>query len=61
MLDSFQDWNIINTSTTQLELKMYTYKHITANFYAISKNGKAYKAVFSEAHAKMFCNSLNNA
>jgi hypothetical protein len=40
---------------------MYTYKHITANFYAISKNGKAYKAVFSEAHAKMFCNSLNNA
>lgn len=38
---------------------MYTYTHIADNFYAISKNGKAYKAVFSEAHAKMFCSNLN--
>lgn len=38
---------------------MFTYKHMFRNFWGIYKDGKTYKAVFSEAHAKMFCDNLN--
>jgi hypothetical protein len=38
---------------------MFTYTKIVEKLYVIAKDGKAYRAVSSLAHAKMFCNNLN--